>query len=473
MSFKKTFFKNTFQLATYNYLSEGVNFISSMAMARLLLPSEFGFVAMIYVLSNFATVFADAGFGSDIIRKDFGYTYHKSMVNLSFYIGTILVLIMMGMAYPLALFYDNKKLIVPTILISLQFFYKSLSITYYSLLLKKMEFSYLGKVNLFGTMLCVCLMISMAALGFSYWSLIIPVIIVDFLKFVAYRIKSKLKFKLFPLKYAIVAFKESKSIILSMLGVKSIMYWANNADNMLIGKIYGDYKLGIYNRAYRFINLTQNLISKAFGSVMYPSLKKHQDENGDIYKEYLAVLDILAIISYPIGFILIVIPKYFVLVLWGERWLEVANLLPYFGLYILVLPMKNTFSVMYRLLHKEKLMFYLGLVSATLTVSAIVTGLQFSIETIAQLISLTHVAIILPIEIIWGFIKGFKFEIKKMMAFWGIKIIFYLALFITIYKEFNYTKIGIIILYILYLLLGQRKGIKQIINKVLKKNVKS
>ncbi len=469
MSFKKTFFKNTLQLATYNYLSEGVSFLSSMAMARLLLPSEFGFVAMIYVLSNFATVFAGAGFGSDIIRKDYGYTYHKSMVNLSFYIGAILVIIMILMAYPLALFYNNMKLIVPTILISLQFFYKSLSVTYYSLLLKKMNFTYLGKVNLFGTILSVALMISMAALGFSYWSLIIPVIISDFVKFLAYLFKSKLKFKLYPIKYSIVAYKESKSIILSMLGVKSIMYWANNVDNMLIGKVYGDYKLGIYNKAYRFINLTQNLISKAFGSVMYPSLKKHQDENGDIFKEYLGVMDVLAIISYPIGFVLIILPKYFVLVLWGERWLEVAGLLPYFGLYILLFPMRNSFSVMFRLLHKEKLMFYLGMVAAVVTVLAILFGIRISIITIAQLIAFVQIAIILPAEVIWGFIKGFGYNLKSMIYYWGIKFMFHLALFISIYLNYKYITIVVISGYLIYLMLSQKNSIKQLFLKILKK----
>ena len=102
MSFKKSTFKNIYQIGGFSYVGQVLTFLSSVVLARLLLPEEYGFVAMIMVITNFASILTGIGIGSDIIRSSFGYTYHKSMMNLALYMGIILCLIIMAAAYPLS-----------------------------------------------------------------------------------------------------------------------------------------------------------------------------------------------------------------------------------------------------------------------------------------------------------------------------------------------------------------------------------
>ena len=61
MSFQKKFFKNILISGGYNYLSQIVNFVASIIISRLLLPSDFGLINLITVFSGFINVFSDSG----------------------------------------------------------------------------------------------------------------------------------------------------------------------------------------------------------------------------------------------------------------------------------------------------------------------------------------------------------------------------------------------------------------------------
>ena len=87
MGFKKTFFKNTITLAGFNYALQIFEFLSTYVLSRLLLPEEYGFVALITVFTGFIAIFVDAGLSYAIIRTDYGRRYHKAISNLSILIG--------------------------------------------------------------------------------------------------------------------------------------------------------------------------------------------------------------------------------------------------------------------------------------------------------------------------------------------------------------------------------------------------
>jgi O-antigen/teichoic acid export membrane protein len=89
MSFKKTTFRHIFQIGSYKYAAHVLNFMASVILARLLLPEEYGLVAMIMVVANFARILSGEGIASDIIRSKYGYTYHKSLMNLAIFLGFI------------------------------------------------------------------------------------------------------------------------------------------------------------------------------------------------------------------------------------------------------------------------------------------------------------------------------------------------------------------------------------------------
>src|SRR5690606_27975806 len=123
-----------------------------------------------------------------------------------------------------------------------------------------------------------------------------------------YEYKLRFKFSVYALPYIKVSFRYTKSLIGSLIGFNLVNYWARNADNLLVGKLYGVNDLGIYNRAYSLLTLPLTLITGLMGTVLYPSLKKLKNDGGDIRVEYMYVLKVTRFLVFPVSFILLLFP---------------------------------------------------------------------------------------------------------------------------------------------------------------------
>jgi O-antigen/teichoic acid export membrane protein len=457
LSFKKTLLKNIVTLGGFNYASQIATFLSSIVLSRLLFPDEYGFVALITVFTGFVTIFADAGLSFAIIRSDYGSTYHKGMNNLSFYIGVALFLIVLILAYPIAYFYDNLNLILPTMVMATTFIIGAFTIVPMAILSKKLEFSAVGRIRLIANLVSILFMILLAWLGFSYWSLIIPQLVLHFLQYAMSEYKVRTRFRFYKFRYTKVAYRKTKSLITNLSGFNLINYWARNADNLIIGKYYGNYDLGIYNRAYKMLYLALNLISGLFGTVLYPSLKKFKSEGGDVNSEFNNILGIISILNFPIGAVLILIPEAFVRILWGESWLQVAELLPFFGLLIFFQTLLSTTGHIYILIEKEKVFMQMGVISAILMVISIVIGAFYSIKMIAVCYTVGFMIVVVPYYLYYGFYKTFRFQPKQLVKFWIPKILIGIGILCTVILRQSYLTYGLVILFGIHLAWFQRK----------------
>jgi O-antigen/teichoic acid export membrane protein len=435
----------------------------------LLYPEEYGYVALITVFTGFIIIFSDAGLSYVIIRSDYGRTFQRAVSNLSFYIGCMLFLFMLLFAYPISLFYDDPSLILPTITISLSFILSSLYIAPLAVIKKELNFNYVGKVNFFANITAVILMIFFAYLGFSFWSLIFPQLIMLLMQFILYGKKANLGLKFYRLSYIVVAFRKTRSLIFNISGFNLINYWARNSDNLIVGKFFGNHDLGIYNRSYKMLQLSLSLITGVFGSVLYPSLKKLESEGKDYRPEYQSILGVISLLNFPIGAILILFPEPFVKILWSERWIQVADFLPYFGLLILFQTLISTTGNIFVLVNREKTLFYLGGISAVATILSIVIGAFYSVLAIAISYTICNLVITIPLNVYYGFYRTFRFNKSFIYRFWMVKII--LGVFIllaNIYGEYYHLLI-LIFLYAIHLVHTESNQILQLVKLIGKK----
>src|ERR1700712_3876392 len=320
MSFRKSFFKNVLISGGYNYAAQILNFSSTFVTARLLLPETFGLVGLIIVFTGFITVFSDSGVSLAIIKSPPSRLFYKSVDTMAFYMGLILFAITALLSYPIALFYKNSSLVLPTFFLGTTFLFRSMGIVRAGVLSKGLQFGYLGKVVLVNMIINISLTILMAVAGAGYWSLIVPQIVVAILPIFQYERKVHLGFKLYPSKYVRVAVRRTRSVVGNLIGFNFVNYWSRNSDNLLVGKMYGTADLGIYSRAYSLLQFPLSLITGVMSTVLYPSLNKHKETGGAIEGEYFFVMKVISVICFPISFILILFPDVLVHYLWGDNW---------------------------------------------------------------------------------------------------------------------------------------------------------
>jgi len=467
MSFKKTFFKNVLVTGGYNYLSQLIVFLSSFITARLLLPENYGLVGLITVFTNFISVFADSGISLAVIKSDYSRSYHKGMDGLALYIGLALFALTSLLAWPIASFYDNHALILPAIVLSLTFVTRSMSIVRGALLSKSLNFNDIGKITLINTIISIILTIILAYLGAEHWAIIIPQIITSVISIVYYEHKTNLGYGLYPFKYIKIAFRHTRNSIQNLLGFNLVNYWSRNTDNLIVGKVYGVNELGIYNRAYSLLTLPLSLVTGLMGTVLYPSLKKLNSEGGDINKEYTFVLKVISIIVYPIAFIFIMFPTELVSVLWGENWLEVGTLLPYFGLLIFGQSLLSTTGNVLVLMNKERNLMISGWFGAFFTIAGIAIGAYYSLQGIAQFYSLSFILFVLPFNMIYIFHNALDFKLKPLLFFWLPVILLSLGIWLSCYFEHTGAKLTLLLIMLVNLIVSSRNEIKSTASMVL------
>lgn len=466
MSFQKKLFKNLLILGGYNYGSQAIYFLSTIILSRLLLPAEYGFVTLITVFINFISIFSDAGISHAIIRSDYGYTYHRALGSLTIWIGLGLFILMVGLSYPIALFYNNLELVPATIALSTLFILRAVAIVPTSLLNKYLKFNILGQYSLLVSVINVGLTIILAFLNFSYWAIILPQIITSALHYFLLERVAGIGLKFYPVVYITAAYKKTKSLIGNVTGFNLINYWAGNTDALLVGKLYGEAELGLYNRAYSLMAIALNLIGGLFNLVLYPSFKELKANGGNIHKEYESILGIISIINFPLGFVLILFPNELVSLLWGENWLQVADFLPYFGLLIMSKTLLGSTTNVYILLGKEKTNMIIGVISAIVMIFSIIAGAFISLIYVAFLHALAYIAFVIPINVYLGFYRAIGYSTRFIFTFWVPKILIFLGLVFTIKENFKIGSFLLLMLLLLQTLLLQLQDIKRLIARI-------
>ena len=418
MSFRKGFFNSLLVSGGYNYATQALLFFSTVVTSRLLSPESFGFVGLINVFTGFVSIFADSGISLAVIRSDYGKTYHRSVDNLAVLLGVALCFITCLIAWPVAIFYGNRSLFLPTVVMSVIFIFKSLSLVRGALLAKAMRFAAIGKITLTTAVLQVALTIVLAYAGWSYWALIVPQIIAALVALLLYERKVQLGYHRCSAAQLKVAYRHTNKTIKNLMGFNLVNYWARNLDNLLVGKFYSVASLGIYNRAYNLLMMPLGLITGLIGNVLFPTLKKVKSEGGDVRKEYLFILKIITIVSFPVSAVLILFPQQFVALLWGPKWMAVSELLPYFGLLLFSQSLLSTTGNILVLMEKEPVMRISGWASAVATIGGIVYGTFHSLNAIAQAYSLAFIVVVLPFNLFYLFIGALRFNKKEMLWFW-------------------------------------------------------
>ena len=154
--------------------SNGMGFIISIFLARLLEPSEFGLIAMVMVVIGMAAVFSDSGLGVALIQRRRVLPIHYSSVfYFNILVAIILALVTFFSAGRIAEFYNNEELIPLAQVMSLSFIIGALSSVQSIRLRKELDYALLTKITLISSLVSGVLGIVLAFNGAGVWSLVV------------------------------------------------------------------------------------------------------------------------------------------------------------------------------------------------------------------------------------------------------------------------------------------------------------
>src|SRR5205823_7810105 len=150
-----------------------LNLVSTMILARLLSPRDFGLVAMVMTVTNFLRVFKDAGLSIATVQRE--RITHAQVSNLFWInvaVSAVSTLVLAASAPIIARFYGNPRLIPITLFLSVTFLISGSTIQHQALLKRQMRFKALAVIEVGSMVVGVFVAVLMAALGYGYWSLL-------------------------------------------------------------------------------------------------------------------------------------------------------------------------------------------------------------------------------------------------------------------------------------------------------------
>ena len=109
--------------------------------------------------------------------------------------------------------------------------------------------------------------------------------------------------------------------------IVSINFLSNNVDSLIIGRFLNPALLGLYTRAMQLCTLPLNRIAATLSAVMFPSFAEIRDERERLKEAYLKVVNLVALISFPLLAGLAMGAKFVILGLYGENWQGATSVL--------------------------------------------------------------------------------------------------------------------------------------------------
>jgi len=305
--------------------AQGITFVVSLVLARLLDPEVYGVLALVTVFTVLMEVFMDSGFGSALVQKkdaddlDFSTVFYFNIV-----FSLILYLILFLAAPLIAAFYKLPELTALVRVMALVVVIsavKNVQQAYVSrnMMFKKFFFSTLG-----GTLGAAVMGITMAWFGFGVWALVAQILFNNFVDTVIlwitvpWRPKWKFSWQRFRTLYSYGWKLLVSSLIATLYG---------NVHSLIIGKRYTAESLAFYNQGEKLPSFLVNNIITAVDSVMLPVMAKQQDDVSCVRELTRRSVQVSAYIMWPLMIGFAVCAESLVCLILTDKWLPAVPFL--------------------------------------------------------------------------------------------------------------------------------------------------
>ena len=300
-------------------------FAVNLALARLLVPEDFGTVAVLGIFLAISSQLADVGFSSSLIRSE---KVDDADLSTIFYyniaMSSLLYLVLFVAAPWVADYFHNPILCSVLRVQSLSVVINSLCSIQAILVWRQMHFRKDMIVQLMIGVISGLTGILMAYLGYGYWALVGMGLAGSLSRFIGYWFSSPWRPKLvFSMEKLKIHFGYGSRIVGA--GMISTLY--NNLMTILIGRYFSLTTLGLYGNASALYLVPVSVLADPINKVTFPVLVRFQNNKERLRAGYRRVMRLLFQLSCPVMVTLVVLANPFYHLLYGDKWMAAA---PYF-----------------------------------------------------------------------------------------------------------------------------------------------
>lgn len=389
------------------------NLITTMILARILTPEQFGVMAIITVILGLFTTISNAGINAAVIQyRDFTDNDLGKLFAFTIVTGVTMSLFFAFLSIPISFFYSNAEYVPLMCMSSIAVFFQSANMVLDGVQIRDRRFGLNGLRIIVSVFVGGIASVFLALSGWGIYALVantvLQSLIIFFWNVVASGVRPIFIGFLEPVK-CVMKFSVFQS------GAQIAQYLIRNLDNLLVGYFMGSSALGLYDKAYKLSKYPVDYIPGTVTPIVRSYFSSLSSSCEKFYFAFLKVQKLLAAAGIGIGAIVFFAGQELILVLYGSQWTDSIEL---FQLLSISIPFQLVnFTVFSALegLKRTDLLFQNLLVNSVVTVLLLAYGIASdNLKVVAFCVSVSF--ILATPTFLWFVVhKGFGQSVLKYL----------------------------------------------------------
>jgi len=415
--------------------AQGVEFVlrlgSIIVLARLLVPEQFGLIAMVTAITTVAERFKDLGLSvATIQRKDITHDQVSTLFWINTGTGLGIALLIVALAVPIARFYGDPRLVAISMVLGSTFVFSGITIQHQALQRRLMRFGQLALIQIGASAASVAIAVAIAFMDYGYWALVAR----EVSRSVLVVLGTWICIPWVPGRPSRQA--DVKSMLILGGDVTAFnLIWSlvTNLDQILIGKVFGATPLGLYRQAINLVLAPISRLSFPVNTVAEAALSRLQDAADRYRRYYLRFLSILALVTMPLALFLAVFAEEVVQVALGARWVAAGGYLRILAIAAVVRPAALTAGFVMVTCGRSRRYLWWGFLQSVGFAGFLALGIQWGPKGVAYAHVASSYLLLVPL-LYWGFmgtpitIRHFASAVRKpLVATLAMAVILYVV----------------------------------------------
>lgn len=314
--------KSVLWSAAERFSVQAVQFLLNILLARLILPEEFGLVAMINVFMLIAQSFVDSGFSNALIqKKDRTEVDFCTVFFFNFFISVLIYALFYACAPLIARFYNEPRLIDLCRVLGLSLIIQGLSVVPIAKLTSQLDFKTQAKSSVTSIFISGAISLFFAYRGYGAWALVIQFVANCSLNTTLLYFFSKWKPRLIFSSQSLSGLFSFGSKLL-IAGLLQTIYM--NLYSLVIAKKYSALNIGFYNQSNLMARFPSVSLMAIITRALYPIQCSIQDKDDELLSSFYKYVGMSCFIVFPIMFSLTVLSKPIIMVVLTEKWADMS-----------------------------------------------------------------------------------------------------------------------------------------------------
>jgi O-antigen/teichoic acid export membrane protein len=357
-----------------------LSLIATAILARVLVPEDFGLVAIALTFMTLLDGATDLGLSQALITQDDEVVEERADTVFLFSVGLGLVAsaVIAALGPAAASFFDESTLTVMLPVLGVNFFLRSIGSTHYALAQRDLNFQARTIAEFADVVVRGLAGIAFALAGLGAWSLVLGYLVGTIALDVAiWRLipwRPRFRPKLAHLR-GMVGFGGTIS------GVTFIAALIANMDYLFIGRVLGTDALGLYTLGFRLPELLIINLSVVASTVLFPAFSSI--ERDSLGHAYLVALRYVLIVALPTAVVIAVLARPLILALFGNQWVDSIEPMQLLTLYSFAVAASVPAGIAYKATGRAGILLKIAVVSLVLTIVGLLLFVDRGINAVA------------------------------------------------------------------------------------------